>query len=135
MSTLFFFLLILPILLIYCLIILFVMLLQEPLHSVDSRELKPNSPVLDVADSSVKLLNAYPTAVHHHQSLGRSIFLKRSRHYYGHQYSRRNSVNHANASTSRGKGLFSRDERLSFKLATQSNSQTGYHAGAFVFWF
>ncbi|KAB1199538.1 hypothetical protein CJ030_MR0G020845 [Morella rubra] len=101
---------------------------EEPLHSVDSRELKPNSPVLDVADSSVKLLNAYPTAVHHHQSLGRSIFLKRSRHYYGHQYSRRNSVNHANASTSRGKGLFSRDERLSFKLATQCNSQTGYHA-------
>jgi hypothetical protein len=88
---------------------------------------------MDIKDSS--LLNAHPTTTHHTQSLGHSIFLKRSRHYYGHQYSRRNSGNHANASTSRGKAASLRDERLSFKLATQFNSQTatGHHSGAYLF--
>ncbi|KAJ7957693.1 Zinc finger, RING-type [Quillaja saponaria] len=75
----------------------------------------------------MKLLNANPTNSHHNQSLGRSIFLKRSRHYYGHQYSRRNSSNHAHASSSRGKSTL-RDERLSLKLATQSNSESGRHS-------
>ncbi|WVZ09832.1 hypothetical protein V8G54_014362 [Vigna mungo] len=42
----------------------------------------------------------------HHHGLGRSIFLKQTRHYYGHQYFRRNSTNHANASSSRTKGIF-----------------------------
>ncbi|XP_059432577.1 uncharacterized protein LOC132165896 [Corylus avellana] len=101
---------------------------EKPLHSVNSSELKPLTSVLDIKDSS--LLNAHPTTAHHTQSLGHSIFLKRSRHYYGHQYSRRNSGNHANASTSRGKAASLRDERLSFKLATQFNSQTatGHHS-------
>ncbi|KAF5459233.1 hypothetical protein F2P56_023204 [Juglans regia] len=77
---------------------------EKPLHSVDSSELKTLASVLDITDGSMKLLNANPTTtVNHHQSLGRSMFLKRSRHYYAHQYSRRNSANHANASTSRGK--------------------------------
>ncbi|MCI91953.1 RING-H2 zinc finger protein, partial [Trifolium medium] len=52
---------------------------------------------------------------HHPQNLGRSIFLKRSRYYYGHQYSRRNSANHSNASSSRSKGMSSFDDKLSFK--------------------
>jgi hypothetical protein len=101
---------------------------EKPLHAVDSSALNPLSSVLDITDSSIRLLNAHPTAAHHHQSLGRSIFLKRSRHHYSHQYSRRNSANHPNASTSRGKGASTRDERLSFKLATQCNSQTGHHS-------
>ncbi|XP_062147490.1 uncharacterized protein LOC133856471 isoform X2 [Alnus glutinosa] len=99
---------------------------EKPLHSVNSSELKPLPSVLDITDSS--LLNAHPTTAHHTQSLGHSIFLKRSRHYYSHQYSRRNSGNHANASTSRGKAASLRDERLSFKLAAQFNSQTGHHS-------
>ena len=110
---------------------------QTPLHAVDSSALNPLSSVLDLTDSSMKLLNAHPTAAHH-QNLGRSIFLKRSRHHYSHQYSRRNSANHANPSTSRGKVASLRDERLSFKLATQCNSQIGHHSGAFFcfcFWF
>lgn len=106
--------------------------MQKPLHSVNSSELKPLPSVLDIPDSS--LLNAHPTTPHHTQSLGHSIFLKRSRHYYGHQYSRRNSGNLANATTSRGKAASLRDERLSFKLATQFNSQTGHHSGACLFW-
>lgn len=107
---------------------------QTPLHAVDSSALNPLSSVLDLTDSSMKLLNAHPTAAHH-QNLGRSIFLKRSRHHYSHQYSRRNSPNHANPSTSRGKVASLRDERLSFKLATQCNSQIGHHSGAFSFPF
>ncbi|XP_030477759.1 uncharacterized protein LOC115694806 isoform X2 [Cannabis sativa] len=83
---------------------------ENGLHAIDSSELKPLSSVLDIADSSMKLQDAHhhhhhhPSSTgHHHQSLSRSLFLKRSRHHYAHQYSRRGSLNLANASTSRGK--------------------------------
>ncbi|XP_019440871.1 PREDICTED: uncharacterized protein LOC109345977 isoform X3 [Lupinus angustifolius] len=86
--------------------------------------------ILDLTDGSMKLVSTHPTMGHHHQSLGRSLFLKRSRHYYGHQYSQRNSANHAYASSSRGKGASSYDDsRLSFKLASQPNSQSKQHTG------
>ncbi|XP_061350870.1 uncharacterized protein LOC133295949 [Gastrolobium bilobum] len=94
---------------------------EKPSHSGNPGA-HPLPPVLDITDGSMKLLNSHPTMAHHHQNLGRSIFLKRSRHYYGHQYSRRNSANHANASSSRGKGTSSYDDGLSFKLASQPNS-------------
>ncbi|OMO96014.1 Zinc finger, RING-type [Corchorus olitorius] len=81
---------------------------------------------VDVGDSSVKLLNSNSSVGHRHYNLGRSIFLKRSRHYYGHHYSRRNSGNHANPSTSRGKISPLNDERLSFKFA-QYNPEAGQH--------
>ncbi|KAK7264857.1 hypothetical protein RJT34_32470 [Clitoria ternatea] len=91
------------------------LLSDEPSNSGDRGAL-PLPPVLDITDGSVKLLSSHPTMANHHQSLGRSIFLKRSRHYYGHQYSRRNSSNHASASSSRGKEyrekVFSRPERI-----------------------
>nr|XP_028964716.1 uncharacterized protein LOC103447699 isoform X2 [Malus domestica] len=64
----------------------------------------------------------------HHPSLGRSMFFKRSRHHYAHQYSRRNSGNLANPSTSRGKGVPLRDDKLSYKLATQSSSEARRHS-------
>ncbi|CAB4288700.1 hypothetical protein PRUPE_7G250900 [Prunus persica] len=103
---------------------------EKPLHSVDSGEqLKSLSSVLDSTDSSLKLLNAHPSvAQQHHPSLGRSTFFKRSRHHYAHQYSRRNSGNLANTSTSRGKGVPLRDDKLSYKLATQSNSESRRHS-------
>lgn len=104
------------------------------MHAIDSGELKPLSSVLDLTDGSMKLRNAHPSMAQHHQSLGRSIFLKRSRHYYGHQYSRRNSANFANASTSRGKGT-SHDDNLSFKMATQGNSDSGRLSGYIFFIF
>ncbi|KAF7806452.1 RING-H2 zinc finger protein [Senna tora] len=88
----------------------------------------PLAPVLDITDGPMKLVNAHPTTTHHCQNLGRSLFLKRSRHYYGHQYSRRNSANHANASSSCGKNTSSNDERLSFKLASQSKSESRRYA-------
>ncbi|XP_058757907.1 uncharacterized protein LOC131631148 [Vicia villosa] len=104
---------------------------ENPLYSGDQGALALPS-VLDISDGSMKLINTHPVMMHHHhhsQNLGRSIFLKRSRYYYGHQYSRRNSANHANASSSRSKGSSSSsfDDRLSFKLAPQPNSQPRQH--------
>lgn len=66
----------------------------------------------------MKLPNTHPSMANHHQSLIRSIFLKRSRHYYGNRYSRHDSTNQANASSSRGKGISSYDDILPFKLAS-----------------
>lgn len=108
----------------------FILSFQKHLHSVDSgKQQKPLSSVLDTAGSSLKLLHAHPSATQHHQSLGRSTFFKRSRHYYAHQYSRRNSGNASNASTSRGKGTPSRDDKLSYKLAAQCSSDSGRRSG------
>jgi len=84
---------------------------QKPSHS-DDHGLLHLPPALDIADRSVKLLNTHPTMTNHHHGLGRSIFLKQTRHYYGHQYFRRNSTNnHANASSSRGKGISSHSKQ------------------------
>ncbi|XP_030477758.1 uncharacterized protein LOC115694806 isoform X1 [Cannabis sativa] len=108
---------------------------ENGLHAIDSSELKPLSSVLDIADSSMKLQDAHhhhhhhPSSTgHHHQSLSRSLFLKRSRHHYAHQYSRRGSLNLANASTSRGKGTSLREDKLPFKVVTQSNSELRRHS-------
>ncbi|KAL6221628.1 hypothetical protein ACLB2K_005024 [Fragaria x ananassa] len=102
---------------------------EKQLHSVDSgKHLRPLSSVLDTSGTSLKLLHAHPSAAQHHQSVGRSMFFKRSRHYYAHQYSRRNSGHVATASTSRGKGTPSREEKLSYKLATQCSSDSGCHS-------
>ncbi|CAJ1944678.1 unnamed protein product, partial [Sphenostylis stenocarpa] len=91
-------------------------LLSNELSHSDDHGVLHLPPALDITDRSAKLLNTHPTMTNHHQGLGRSIFLKQSRHYYGHQYFRRNSTNHANASSSRGKEnrekVFSRPERI-----------------------
>ncbi|KAL5183499.1 hypothetical protein HKD37_17G047374 [Glycine soja] len=62
----------------------------------------------------MKLPNTHPSMANHHQSLIRSIFLKRSRHYYGNRYSRHDSTNQANASSSREyrEKVFPRPERI-----------------------
>ncbi|KAJ6296281.1 hypothetical protein OIU78_024182 [Salix suchowensis] len=95
-------------------------------YLLDSSELRPLSPRVDVSGGSLKLLNIHSHA-HQNYNLGRSIVLKRSRHHYGHQYSRRNSGSHADASTSRGKTALSCDERLTFKLSSHLNSEPGCH--------
>ncbi|KAJ8753196.1 hypothetical protein K2173_017785 [Erythroxylum novogranatense] len=79
-------------------------------------ELKPPSPGMDVSDGTAKLLNVHSPLSHQHYNLSRSMFLKRSRHHYSHQYSRRNSGNHGNASSSHEKTGPSNSERLPFKL-------------------
>ncbi|KAM7267876.1 hypothetical protein ACFE04_010042 [Oxalis oulophora] len=101
-----------------------------PLRSsnlVDLTELSSSSSGMDTTDSSVKLMNTSSSARHHQYNLGRSIYLKRSRHYYAHQYSRKNSGNYSNASTSHGKGTPSRDEKLPFKLAGQQYNSDPRH--------
>ncbi|XVF88287.1 hypothetical protein PTKIN_Ptkin19aG0037900 [Pterospermum kingtungense] len=82
---------------------------------------------MDVGDNSVKLLSSNSSVAQRHYNLGRSIFLKRSRHYFGHHYSRRNSGSLTNPSTSHGKSSPLHDERLSFKF-TQYNPESGCHA-------
>ncbi|GMI84256.1 hypothetical protein HRI_002094900 [Hibiscus trionum] len=82
---------------------------------------------VDVEDSSSKLLNSNSSVAHHHYDLGRSILLKRSRHYYGNHYTRRNSVKLSNPSTSRGLISPLHDERLSFKFA-QYKPESGHRA-------
>ncbi|EOY31218.1 RING/U-box superfamily protein, putative [Theobroma cacao] len=81
---------------------------------------------VDVGDNSVKLLNSNSSVANRQYNLGRSIFLKRSRHYYGHHYSRRNSGSLANASTSHGKFSPLHDDRLPFKFAHYS-PESGRH--------
>ena len=106
------------------------LLQQKSSHLVEeSSELKPFSSSMDITDNSVKLLNAHSSLAQHHYNLSRSIFLKRSRHHYSHQYSRRNSGSHGSASSSHGKGTPLHDERLSFKLASQCNTEPGHHIG------
>ncbi|KAJ0030394.1 hypothetical protein Pint_13821 [Pistacia integerrima] len=101
---------------------------EKSSHLVDSSELKPYTSSMDITDNSVKLLSTHTSLSNHHYNLGRSIFLKRSRHHYGHQYSRRNSGNRGNASSSHGKGPTSHDERLLYKLSSQCNAEPGKNA-------
>jgi len=108
---------------------LFVVFLLQKSYLLDSSELRPLSPRVDASDGSLKLLNVHHSHAHQNYNLGRSIVLKRSRHHYGHQYSRRNSGSHADASTSRGKTALSCDERLTFKLSSHLGSEPGCHTG------
>lgn len=83
--------------------IAFILCWQKHSPSVDHHDLKPLSYGMDITDNSGKPPIAQYSMSHHHQSLGRTLFLKRSRHYYGHPYSQRDSVSHVNALTSQGK--------------------------------
>lgn len=98
---------------------------EKSSKSVDCTESNILSPGIDIPDNTAKLLNVHSSLPHHHYNLGRSMFLKRSRHYYGHQYSRRNSGNNVNASSSHAKMIPSRDERFSFKFSGQCTSEYG----------
>ncbi|KAG8652010.1 uncharacterized protein LOC110617008 isoform X2 [Manihot esculenta] len=97
---------------------------EKSSHLLDSIELRPLSTGMEATDSTMKLLNVNSSLAHQHYNVGRPIFLKRSRHHYGHQYSRRNSGNNAHASSSHGKIAPLRDERLAFRL---SGSEFGHH--------
>ncbi|XP_031389088.1 uncharacterized protein LOC116201810 isoform X2 [Punica granatum] len=87
---------------------------------VDSKESKPLSSRKDMTDRSGKQHNAHFSSnrhsQQHRQNLSRPIYLKRSRHHYGHQHHWRNSGTYFRPSTSHGKGS-SWDEKLSFKMA------------------
>ncbi|XP_011020226.1 PREDICTED: uncharacterized protein LOC105122667 isoform X1 [Populus euphratica] len=103
------------------------LLSREKSYLLESSESRPLMPMVDTSDNTVKVLNAQHSHAHQNNNLGRSIVLKRSRHYYGHQYSRRNLGSHADASTSHGKTALSRNERLTFKLISQPGSKPGCH--------
>lgn len=81
-----------------------------------------------MTDSSLKVSNPLHSPSHQHYNLSRTLLLRRSRHHYGHQYHRRNSANHADASTALGK-IIPCDEKLSFKLSNHSTLNFGQHTG------
>lgn len=97
---------------------------EKSSHVLDSDELRLLSTGMDVADGTSKLSNANSSLAHHNHNLGRSMFLKRSHHYFGHHYSRRNG-SQGNASTSLGRAVPLQGERLTFRLS--AGSESGYH--------
>ncbi|CAN6681290.1 unnamed protein product [Malus baccata var. baccata] len=99
-----------------------------PSDDLSPPSFSPRSSGTMPCSSGMDLLTQEPSVTQHHPSLGRSMFLKRSHHHYAHQYSRRNSGNLANKSTSRGKGVPLRDDTLSYKLATQSSFESRRHS-------
>lgn len=97
---------------------------QKSSHFVDSNEMKPFTSSMEMDTSS-----NHSSPLHLRQNLGRSMFLKRSRHWYGHQNSWRNSGAHMSATTSHGKTPPSWEERLNFKLASRYNSDNWQYSG------
>ncbi|XP_058206911.1 uncharacterized protein LOC131320272 isoform X1 [Rhododendron vialii] len=95
---------------------------EKSSHSVDSSTIRSLASIMDIMDSSGKLPNTH----HPNQNLNHSLLLRHPRHFYGRQYSRRNSANNSGASSSRGKGAPC-DEKLPFKFGSQRNSDFGHH--------
>ncbi|KAF5945873.1 hypothetical protein HYC85_016101 [Camellia sinensis] len=87
---------------------------EKSSHSVDSGTLKSLSSIMDCAG---KLPNTH----HSHQNLGRTRGITTVVNTLG-----VNSINNADASSSRGKGTL-HNEKLSFKFASQCNSDSGRH--------
>ncbi|CAI0389020.1 unnamed protein product [Linum tenue] len=101
-------------------------------HLLDSAELKPPSLGMQAQENSTRLLNLHSSLSQQHYNLGRSISLKRSRHHYGHHYSRRNTGSHAGPSLpSHGRNHhLSHDERLPFKFGSQHEASLQFrHQG------
>ncbi|KAL1819626.1 hypothetical protein DCAR_0415925 [Daucus carota subsp. sativus] len=96
---------------------------EKSSRSVGTSSIKPLSSIMDIMESPVKM--ASQSNAHHHN---RTIVVRHPRHYYGRQYSRRNSTHHTDASSSQGKVTPLHNDRLSFKLARQGNSESSRHA-------
>ncbi|KAK9706224.1 hypothetical protein RND81_07G111900 [Saponaria officinalis] len=96
---------------------------ENVLDAEESDIFKPHSFETETMDSHAKHSNSQISLGQHHYNLNRSMFLKRSRHHYGNQYSRRNLPNHHKPSTSFGKSSPFRGERLCFKLGSGHNTE------------
>ncbi|CAK9141825.1 unnamed protein product [Ilex paraguariensis] len=95
-------------------------------NSVDNSSIKPPSSIMDIMNSSLKVSNVQHPHAHHHHNHSSAMLLRHPHYFYGRHYSRRNSANHAETSTSRGKGAL-HDEQSSSKLASLCKSDSGYH--------
>ncbi|KAK4753927.1 hypothetical protein SAY87_002031 [Trapa incisa] len=86
---------------------------------VDSKELKPPPFWKEKTDHSGKQHSGHFSLQrhnqHHPKNLGRPIYVKRPRHYYGHRHHSRNPGTNFQASSSHGK-LSPWDQKLSFKV-------------------
>lgn len=90
----------------------------------DSSIFEPLSSVKDIMDIRGKQPNSQFSLGQHHCNLSHAMFLKRSRHHYGNQYSRRNSPT-CPRFPSFGKSSPSNDERLCFKYGSRYGSESG----------
>lgn len=94
-----------------------------------SAAVNPLPSVVDTTDSSVKQPNTHPSHRHYHYNLSRATFIRRSLHNHGNQFSQQNSGIHTDTLSSLCKSASPlRDEKLSFKLASQCSSESGHHA-------
>lgn len=98
---------------------------QNSSHPDDSSIFQPLFSMKDIMDAHGKQPNTQLSLGQHYYNLNRAMYLKRSRHHYGNQYSRRNSPNYHRPSTSFGKGSPAHNERLCFKLGSRYGSEFG----------
>ncbi|GAB4832781.1 hypothetical protein Ancab_006797 [Ancistrocladus abbreviatus] len=104
----------------------------NPSHHIGNSIVRPISSVMGTMDSPAKQPIAQLSLGHHQYNPSRMLFLKRSRHHYGHRYSRRNSSSHNSASASHSKSAPFLDGRLCFKVGGKCNSEFGHHRGKHI---
>lgn len=104
---------------------------QKFSHQREGGEIKPFTSIIGATDDSVKVTKGPQVSADHHHNISRAISLRHHRQFYGRHYSRRNSTNNAEASTSHDKAAPSYDEKTSFKLASKYrlDSGSGDHSG------
>ncbi|KAK6941717.1 hypothetical protein RJ641_027094 [Dillenia turbinata] len=101
---------------------------EKSLCAVGTSSPKPPSSAVDKFDNTTKPSSSNPSPPHQQHNISRSLLLRRSRQYFGHHYSRRNSGKHGAASASHWKSSPSHDKTLTFKLTSQCNLESRCHA-------
>ncbi|XP_058115681.1 uncharacterized protein LOC131258384 isoform X2 [Magnolia sinica] len=101
---------------------------SQAVSPVDSGAAKSLLSVTDITERTMKLPHGYPSLSRYHSNFSRSMFWRRARQRYGNQYSRRVSSSSIDILSSLRKTVVPLcDERLSIKLNSHYNSESGYH--------
>ncbi|KAK6945172.1 hypothetical protein RJ641_026274 [Dillenia turbinata] len=101
---------------------------EKSYRAVGTSSPNPSSSAVDKFGNTTKPSSSHPSPPHHQHNFSRTLLLRRSRQYFGHQYSRRGSGKQCTASTSHWRSSPSHDDTLTFKLTGQSNSESRRHA-------
>ncbi|XP_059276564.1 uncharacterized protein LOC132030823 isoform X1 [Lycium ferocissimum] len=99
---------------------------QKVSHQVDCRAVKSFSSIMDIIDDTSKVMQCQQSSIVDHRNIDQAMCSKHHRNYYGLHYSRRRSADNAEASTSRGGTAPFCDGKLSLKLASICNSDSGH---------
>ncbi|XP_073047082.1 uncharacterized protein [Primulina eburnea] len=100
---------------------------QKSLDQPDTSATRHAPSIMDVTGSSLTRPQGHQSPQNQNHGASRGISLRHSRHYLDHNYSRRGSINHINASPSDWKGSPVLDTtKLSFKLASKDHSNFRY---------